>query len=66
MINVPKCLRFVRTEQGKKLRKAYESHQIHHGFNEFRKLEIRSDNICNTITSVQKDTYILVRLENPR
>ena len=29
-----------RTEEGKKLRKAYESGQIHHGFNEHRIMDV--------------------------
>ena len=49
--------RMVRTEQGKLLRKDYESHKIHHGFNEHRVMEI-GDLLCNSITTVQKDTLI--------
>lgn len=30
-----------RTETAKKLRKAYESHLIHHGFNEYRYMTVR-------------------------
>lgn len=33
-------IRMVRTELGKMLRKDYESHKIHHGFNEHRVMEI--------------------------
>lgn len=32
--------RMVRTELGKMLRKDYESHKIHHGFNEHRVMEV--------------------------
>jgi hypothetical protein len=32
--------RMFRTELGKMLRKDYESHKIHHGFNEHRVMEI--------------------------
>lgn len=53
------ALRMVRTEEGKKLRKAYEAHEIHHGFNEHRQAEPRTDGLCNTITTVQKDNHIL-------
>lgn len=51
--------RMVRTEEGKKLRKAYEAHEIHHGYNEHRQAEPRTDGLCNTITTVQKDNHIL-------
>lgn len=33
-------IRMVRTELGKMLRKDYESHKIHHRFNEHRVMEI--------------------------
>ena len=33
-------VRMVRTELGKMLRKDYESHKIHHGFNEHRVMEV--------------------------
>lgn len=52
----------VRTEQGKALRKQYENHHLHHGFNEYRKMQI-SDEISNTITTVQKDFLICERYE---
>ena len=53
------ALRMVRTEEGKKLRKAYEAHEIHHGYNEHREAEPRTDGLSNTITTVQKDNYLL-------
>ena len=53
-----KCLRMVRTEEGKRLRKAYENGEIHHGFNEHREAESRADGVCNTISTVQKDNYL--------
>lgn len=33
-------IKMIRTELGKKLRKDYESHKIHHGFNEHRVMEV--------------------------
>lgn len=54
-----KCLRMVRTEEGKRLRKAYESGEIHHGFNDHREAEPREDGVCNTLTTVSKDNYLL-------
>lgn len=50
---------YQRTEYGKKIRKDYESHKIHEKRDNMRRLWIRMDEISNTITSVQKDTYIL-------
>ena len=49
--------RMVRTELGKALRKDYESHKIHHGFNEHRVMEVGGV-LCNSITTVQKDYLI--------
>ena len=53
------ALRMVRTDEGKALRKDYESHKIHHGFNEYREAEPRPDGLSNTITTVQKDNMIV-------
>lgn len=54
-----KVLQMVRTEEGKRLRKDYESGKPHHGFNEYREPIPREDGICNTITTVAKDNYLL-------
>lgn len=58
-IKIIQSLRMVRTEEGKALRKQYESGEIKHGFNEFRKAEPRQDGISNTITTVQKDNMLM-------
>ena len=55
------AIRMVRTEEGKKLRKAYESGEIHHGFNEYRKAELREDDCSNTLSTVLKDNLICER-----
>lgn len=52
----------IRTEEGKRLRKQYETHEIHHGFNEYRVPEPRNDGLCNTISTVQKDTLVLEQM----
>ena len=52
------AIRMVRTEEGKALRKEYESGAIHHGFNEYREIELRNDGVANTLSTVQKDNYI--------
>ena len=52
------AIRMVRTEEGKALRKEYESGTIHHGFNEHREMELRKDGVSNTLSTVQKDNYI--------
>lgn len=54
-------VRMVRTELGKMLRKDYESHKIHHGFNEHRVMEV-GGMLCNSITTVQKDYLICEEL----
>lgn len=53
------CMRMIRTEEGKELRKKYENHEIKHGFNEYREAEPRKDGICNTISTVQKDCHVI-------
>lgn len=59
MVLDAKCLRMVRTEEGRELRKAYEAHEIKHGFNEYREAEPRPDDCANTLTSVNKDNNIV-------
>ena len=56
------AIRMVRTEEGKALRKEYESGAIHHGFNEHREMELRKDGVSNTLSTVQKDNYICVAM----
>ena len=55
-----------RTEQGKSLRHAYESHEITHGFNEFREPVTRIDGMVNTISTVQKDNLLVERNRGQR
>lgn len=61
MVLEQSILRMVRTEEGKRLRKQYENHEIRHGYNEYREAEPRTDGCSNTITTVQKDNLVLVR-----
>ena len=62
MIVEANSIRMVRTQEGKELRKQYENHEIHHGFNEHRKPELRKDGVTNTLSTVQKDNYICVAM----
>ena len=62
MIIEAESIRMVRTEEGKALRKKYENHEIHHGFNEHREPELRKDGVTNTFSTVQKDNYIRVAM----
>ena len=59
MVAEPAVLRYERTETAKKLRKDYEAHKIHHGFNEFRVLRPRPDNKSNTLSTVLKDNIVV-------
>jgi site-specific DNA-cytosine methylase len=52
-------LRKVRTEYGKTIRKAYESGQIYERRSNMTRLEPRLDGLSNTLTTVQKDNYVL-------
>lgn len=51
--------RWVRTEEGKRLRRAYEAHELHHGYLDFKMPEIKKDGCANAITSVQKDNLVI-------
>lgn len=53
------CLTPKRTEYGKKVRKEYESGYLKESRHNMQQLEPRTDGVCNTITSVQKDCLII-------
>ena len=53
------CLTPKRTEYGKKVRKEYESGELKESRHYMQQLEPRTDGVCNTITSVQKDCLII-------
>ena len=52
-------LRHERTEYGKQIRKAYENGEITEKRSNIRELSPRDDGITNTLTTVQKDNYLL-------
>lgn len=58
MIAEPVCLRYERTEEAKRCRKAYEAHEIKHGYNELNELHPRPDGKTNTLTTVEKDNRV--------
>ena len=53
------CLTTKRTEYGKKVRKEYESGELKESRHNMQQLEPRTEGVCNTITSVQKDCLII-------
>lgn len=55
----PVCLRYERSEEAKRCRKAYEAHEIKHGYNELNELHPRPDGKTNTLTTVLKDNQIM-------
>lgn len=55
----PSVLTPKRTEYGKKIRKAYENGEIEEQRKNIQQLEPRTDGKTNTLTSVQKDNYVL-------
>lgn len=55
----PMCLRYERTEEVKRCRKAYEAHEIKHGYKELNELRPRPDGKTNTLTTVLKDNQIM-------
>lgn len=58
---LPACLKYQRTEYAKKIRKDYEAGNIKERRCNMREYTLRTDGLCNTITTVQKDCYICVR-----
>lgn len=54
------CLRTVRSDYGKKIRKDYESGKLKISRHKFLKHEIRNDGCCNTISTVDKDNYVAI------
>ncbi len=55
----PAILTPKRTEYGKAIRKDYESGKIEESRHNMTELQPRNDGICNTLTTVQKDNYVL-------
>lgn len=58
-VSIPQCLTPKRTEYEKKVRKEYESGELKESRHNMQQLEPRTDGICNTITSVQKDCLLI-------
>lgn len=54
------CLRTVRSDYGKKIRKDYESGKLKISRHKFLKHKIRNDGCCNTISTVDKDNYVAI------
>ena len=63
MVAEPVCLRYERTDEAKRCRKAYEAHEIRHGYNELNELHPRPDGKTNTLTTVLKDNQIMEPVE---
>lgn len=59
LVAEPVCLRYELTEEAKRCRKAYEAHEIKHGYNELNELHPRPDGKTNTLTTVLKDNQIM-------
>lgn len=59
LIGEPQVLRQVRTEYGKKIRKQYDSGELQEKWCNMKQLEPRTDGIANTLTTVQKDNYVV-------
>lgn len=55
----PQVLRAERTEYGKEIRKQYEAGEIDEKIGNMREMRPRIDGISNTITTVQKDNYVI-------
>jgi len=57
---LPAALKYQRTEYAKKIRKDYEAGRIKERRCNMREYTLRTDGLCNTITTVTKDNYIIV------
>ena len=57
---LPAVLKYQRTEYAKQIRKDYESGRIKERRCNLREYTLRTDGCCNTITTVQKDNYIVI------
>lgn len=54
-----KCLKYQRTEYAKKIRKAYEAHELTERRCNMREWTVRKDGYSNALSTIQKDNYIL-------
>lgn len=61
-IEIAGILRNVRTEYGKKIRKDYEAGKIDISRHKFLESEIREDGIVNTLSTVQKDNLLAIKV----
>lgn len=55
----PQVLRAERTDYGKKIRKQYEAGEVYEKISNMREMMPRTDGISNTITTIQKDNYVM-------
>lgn len=62
-MKIYKVLKYERTEYAKAIRKYYEKGIMHEKRCNMRRFTL-SEDVCNTITSVEKDNYILVITED--
>lgn len=62
MYEYAQALKYQRTEYGKKIRKQYELGIIYEQRCKMREIVPRKDGISNTITTVLKDNYLLVKV----
>lgn len=62
--NLPAMLRYERTDYAKAIRKDYEKGIIKERMCNLRSAGLRQDGIANTLTTVEKDTYICVDILN--
>lgn len=63
---MPAVLKYQRTEYGKKIRKDYESGKVKQRRCNMREYVLRKDGLANTITTVQKDNYLVCLNNNSK
>lgn len=58
------CLKYQRTDYAKKIRKKYEAHLISERRCNMHEWTVRTDGMCNTISTVLKDCMLLEVINN--
>lgn len=56
-------LRTVRSDYGKRIRKDYESGKLKISRHDFLQYDIRTDGVANTLSTVEKDNYLSVKVK---
>lgn len=59
MMELPAVIKTERNEYARRIRKAYDKHKIAARRCEMKHYTLREDGLCNTLTTLVKDNYIV-------